>query len=177
MTTGYEAGAYRDLSEMAREGRRTADGVEAIRATLADSNTRLEAIVNEVGAIIGPDEDSPLMRIAVALERIAKVKEFEQAERQDRAAAEQGLHRDEGPTWRMGPPQPAFVEVPVRDPQEVAAENQAELSWHVRDNVTGMVRSKPYLKLEHAENTCRAMNGAHGGGQFGVYDQNGVRVP
>jgi hypothetical protein len=105
-----------------------------------------------------------LGRIADALERIAKVKEFEQAERQ-------------GPTWRLGPPQPAFVEVPVRDPAQVAAENQAELSWHVRDNVTGMVRSKPYLKLEHAENTCRAMNGAHGGGQFGVYDQNGVRVP
>lgn len=106
------------------------------------------------------DEESPLMRIAEALERIALALEPKPVV----------VEHTRMPTASEVLDGPTSVKVPVTSRHKTG-------TWHVEDNVTGRVQSKDFETLAEAEQICRAFNVAVGpGGRYGVYDSNGERA-
>ncbi len=62
--------------------------------------------------------------------------------------------------------------------EQLLDSRQQQHSYHVEDNVTGTrVSSKDFSRYDYVAGICRALNTPGSGGRYGVYDQDGQRVP
>lgn len=160
MTTGYEAGFYRDIGELVRVMRDHNDRLIELTQAVEGVGGQISELVELRRTI---DEEDPIQRIAHVLEKVSE---------DNSEGGTPALHRI---AVRLGTPVPAFEREALlrgRDPGEVHVVG----TWHVRANDTGEAVSKDFRTLQHAESACAARNTPDAGGRYGVYDHEGRRV-
>jgi hypothetical protein len=154
MVTVGEMQVWNDVGRLAAESKEQTAHLSDISAALIEMKDGRY----EDHPLNDRDEESPLMRIAEALERIALALEPKPTVVEHTPTASEILDG------------PISVKVPVTSRHKAG-------TWHVEDNVTGKVESKDFDTLASAEQVCWALNADAGpGGRYGVYDSEGKRV-